>query len=664
MKTIFNGKHSSRHLFIFILLLNISAITSPVQSGEINGLVWLDDNGNGLQDANESLFAQTVPDFGAPNIALYPEGSIELIDLIFLDEDSEGQFRFENLADGVYYLCVSNEFLELGLHVTEPNAGDDSIDSDCDFSPCSYDIRVSDGQRITRDLGLAGSSDTPVDPDDPIIPTDPVNPSEPTDPGTGNTIGGLVWLDSNGNGFHDNNESGFGQIIPGFGTPPIVELYDAEYAVVELIELNESRNGHYKFTNLADGVYHLCISQIYRNIGLFISPANVGDDDTIDNDFGFTSCVTEDIIVSGQQTANYDMGLAGDGTQSGGTINGCIWIDNNNNRIIDNNEGIRTVVSIQPGSFDRDVEAIGMFQRHVASNPNGDYEFTDLPTGTYEVNCEGCRFGQLIRVTSPGSNVTRDLPTQLGNRNIIEVDSTNCTLQEALNAANLVKQVGGCESTNPNHALIVLESNSNHPAVDHARFPLQRPTPADRPGISKPTVKIYGNGATIESFTTKADNFTEQHVGFAEIFNAQLGSVTNSGSFVILRHVTVDGAVTGFGTPDGGVTPNLFSTLGSASGNGVFLQDSHVLGDASLVNFVIRSVVNGSLSLVNRAGFSDSGTVKNSTVNHLKFNDQIITINDSLIGSLFINNFEGSFDDLPDICINSEGIVNSNCLLN
>jgi hypothetical protein len=44
--------------------------------------------------------------------------------------------------------------------VTTPNVGDDSIDSDFDFSPCSYGVSVSGGQVVKRDLGLAGSITT------------------------------------------------------------------------------------------------------------------------------------------------------------------------------------------------------------------------------------------------------------------------------------------------------------------------------------------------------------------------------------------------------------------------------------------------------------------------------------------------------------------------
>jgi hypothetical protein len=137
-----------------MLLLTVNTIFAA----QISGFVWLDNNQNGTQEIGEPGFAQTVPGFGAPNIALYATGSTDFIEFILLDEASNGQYSFNNVADGDYYVCVSNEFLELGLIVTTPNVGDDAIDSDFDFSPCSYGISVSGEQVVERDLGLVDNT--------------------------------------------------------------------------------------------------------------------------------------------------------------------------------------------------------------------------------------------------------------------------------------------------------------------------------------------------------------------------------------------------------------------------------------------------------------------------------------------------------------------------
>ncbi len=126
----------------------------PDNGNQVSGFVWLDNNADGLQSDGEPGFAQTVPNFGAPSVALYPEGSTEFIDIAFLDESSNGQYQFNNVPNGQYYVCVSNEFRQLGLSVTTQDAGDDLIDSDFDSSPCAYGITVTDEQGAVRDLGL------------------------------------------------------------------------------------------------------------------------------------------------------------------------------------------------------------------------------------------------------------------------------------------------------------------------------------------------------------------------------------------------------------------------------------------------------------------------------------------------------------------------------
>lgn len=142
---------------------------NPNAGNTISGFVWLDNNADGLQNNNEPGFAQTVTGFGSPNISLMATGSTEVIESVFLDENSKGLFNFKNVADGNYYLCMSNEFRPAGLTVTTPNAGDDSIDSDFDETPCTYDIKLSGNTTVDVDLGLVSQSAAPA-PANPIQP--------------------------------------------------------------------------------------------------------------------------------------------------------------------------------------------------------------------------------------------------------------------------------------------------------------------------------------------------------------------------------------------------------------------------------------------------------------------------------------------------------------
>ncbi len=138
--------------------------TEPVAGNQVSGLVWLDNNGNGLQDVDEPKFAKTITGLGAPIMSLYPEGKTEFVAVSRLDENSAGQFAFNNVQPGIYYVCMSREYDVLGLSVTSQNAGDDSIDNDFDESPCAYNITVTNSQGADIDLVLVGGPlDEPTD---------------------------------------------------------------------------------------------------------------------------------------------------------------------------------------------------------------------------------------------------------------------------------------------------------------------------------------------------------------------------------------------------------------------------------------------------------------------------------------------------------------------
>lgn len=138
--------------------------TGPVSGNQVSGLVWLDNNGDGLQSVDEPKFTKTITGLGTPIMSLYPEGKTEFVAVSRLDEDSAGQFIFNNVPPGNYYVCMSREYDVLGLSVTSQNAGDDSIDNDFDESPCAYNITVTDNQSADIDLGLVGGPlDEPTD---------------------------------------------------------------------------------------------------------------------------------------------------------------------------------------------------------------------------------------------------------------------------------------------------------------------------------------------------------------------------------------------------------------------------------------------------------------------------------------------------------------------
>lgn len=393
-------KNTWKHKIFIRFILLIAAISvgasNTVAAAQISGFVWLDNNADGLQNTGEPGFAQTVPDFGAPNIALYPTGSSELIEFLMLDESSNGHYVFENVPNGNYYVCVSNEFLALGLSVTIPNAGDDAIDSDFDFSPCSYGIEVSGSQFVQRDLGLTGADD----------------PADPTDPGTKNLISGVVWLDDNGDGLRGNTEPVFAQTVPGFGAPNISIYLTGSTEPIAVSALDENSNGRYQF-EVPNGDYYICVSNEFRVLGLAPTIQNAGDD-SIDSDFDASPC-SYHISVTEPDTPQRDLGLVGDSIvpddpidpDTGNQISGFVWLDNNADGLQDSGETGFTQTVLDVGSMTVALYPEGSTEffevAFLDEDSNGRYLFEDVPAGNYYI-CTNTVFQLLgLSVTTPNA---------------------------------------------------------------------------------------------------------------------------------------------------------------------------------------------------------------------------------------------------------------------
>lgn len=115
--------------------------------GEMGDTVWLDTNGNGLQDYKEPL----VP--GVKLTLLYVNGDGSLTETAQTESDKYGYYRFEALRPGIYVLRLDAQE-QLTMHYGAPLG---EIDSDLDpDTGMSAQIRLSSGQTLRNvDVGLA-----------------------------------------------------------------------------------------------------------------------------------------------------------------------------------------------------------------------------------------------------------------------------------------------------------------------------------------------------------------------------------------------------------------------------------------------------------------------------------------------------------------------------
>ncbi|MBU1669209.1 hypothetical protein KKC13_12390 [bacterium] len=316
------------------------------EAASIGNFVWLDSNGNGAQDANESgvknvtvtlyegdcTTAVTLDDSG---IAITPQTT-----------DVNGLYNFGNLTPNEY--CVGFD-LPVGYKITAQNQSDDSNDSDGDLFT----------RKTVKTVLTSGENDTSWD-------TGIYKPA---------TIGNRVWNDLDGDGVQDGNEVGVADVN--------VTLYNCDCTTVANDEngsaipsTTTNVNGEYSFTNLVPNNY--CVG-FDVPIGYVVSPQNSGSDDGKDSDVNLETNTTECTTLSSDENdTTWDMGI-----YQPATIGNKVWLDNNRDGIQNSNEaGVKGVkVTLYKADCRSEI-------KNMKTDAQGNYLFTNLVPNDYCVGFE------------------------------------------------------------------------------------------------------------------------------------------------------------------------------------------------------------------------------------------------------------------------------------
>ena len=238
-----------------------------IKIGSIGDRLWIDENGNGVQDSSETGMNDV-------EVKLYNQ-NYELIDSTMTSNNANGEagyYLFDNILPNGYYL---NFEIPDGYIFTGSNAGsDDTKDSDVDHS---------NGHGSTPIINISvGEHDRDADAG---IYLEGV-------------VGSLVWDDKNANGVREINEPGVDSIL--------VRLYDVDDELCT--EIITDKNGHYLFENIPRGEYYLS----FQTFGdyIFTTPHKANDmfdsDVTAANGYGTTELMS---ILPGNHFMNVDAGL-------------------------------------------------------------------------------------------------------------------------------------------------------------------------------------------------------------------------------------------------------------------------------------------------------------------------------------------------------------------
>ncbi len=229
-----------------------------IRPAAIGDRVWLDLNGNGIQDAGEVGLAGVT-------VRLL-DGAGQTIDQT--TTDASGYYRFTGLKPGVYSVVVD---VPAGYIVSPRNSGGVAVDSD-----------ITAGTGATGVVTLA-SGDTNLTLDAGLFQTA--------------SLGDFAWLDANGNGIQDAGE------LPAAG----VAVTLLTTAGAPLQTQATSGTGSYLFTDLAPGSYKVRFGTV---AGYTFTLALQGGNPALDSDvtsatLGETGGVT---LASGETNRTIDAG--------------------------------------------------------------------------------------------------------------------------------------------------------------------------------------------------------------------------------------------------------------------------------------------------------------------------------------------------------------------
>ena len=165
------------------------------------------------------------------------------------------------------------------------------------------------------------------------------------------TIGSTVWVDTNGNGVKDESELGLENIT--------VQLIDDKGNVVATTTTDA--NGQYLFTDVPMGTYDIVITP----------PDNYNQTYELDGKLDGDTSVT---VAPGEEKLDVNFGF-----QPFATIGSTVWVDTNGNDVKDGSEFGLENITVQL------IDDKGNVVATTTTDANGQYLFTDVPAGTYDI---------------------------------------------------------------------------------------------------------------------------------------------------------------------------------------------------------------------------------------------------------------------------------------
>ncbi len=486
----------------------------------IGDRVWLDENGDGIQDAGED---------GIANVR------VELVNILnqvvaTTVTDTWGNYLFANILPGSYRVQIDTTSLPDDL------AANPTFDEDGLATPHYSLVQVAAGDiHLTADFGYNWSS--------------PYNTHNDTGPGA---IGDRIWIDVNGDGIQDPGEPGLS------GVP--VALYrdgDGDGSYSELVATTTTDGaGNYIFTDLPADAYIVVVNGGTAPSGY----SQTGDPDffgqTLTPGAGDNRTTAPIILAPGDVFVNADFGYQPTAGTTG-FIGDLVWFDANRNGAQDSGETGIAGVSV---ALIRDTNGNGIWDEGepviatTTTAADGSYLFSGLSVASGNDNylvwvndTVGVLIGKAPTFDYDGSDPASGLATGLG-LSAARGLTTAGTLEHDFGYSTLIQE----ENTGLIGDRIWLDLNGDGQQDD------------GEPGLSGVLVELYAaDGTTLLDYTVTDANgeywFGGLDAGTYEV-HVDTDSLPGNGA-----------GLTNSGDPDGGADSRSRLTIGEGEIN--LLQD-------------------------------------------------------------------------------------------
>jgi uncharacterized repeat protein (TIGR01451 family) len=325
--------------------------------GSIGDYVFLDNNGNGKQDAGDT------PVVGS-KVYLLNAAGVKIDSTL---TDGNGKYLFANLNSGTYQVQFTKP---VGFDPTTPNAGtDDTKDSDIGASSISHPVTID----VTK------------------APNDTLRNNPNIDAGfkkSYGSIGDYMWIDANNDGKQDAAE------LPLVGQ----KVYLLNAAGAKIDSAITDATGKYLFDSLVTGTYKV---QFTKPANSIFTKSNIGDD-TKDSDAsktGLSQPISIDVTKTPSDTLRNNPQIDA-GIVPVGKLGDFVFYDLNADGIQTANElgvpGVKVIL----------YDGVGNKIDSTVTGSDGKYEFT-VPKGTYVVGFVAPT-GSTITTKGQGGDPSKD----------------------------------------------------------------------------------------------------------------------------------------------------------------------------------------------------------------------------------------------------------------